>query len=733
MALSAVHAADLNVTDDSVLETPVISNESLEVPPIPDAPDEPDIVQNETVYITPENIDNYFKDNTLEKDHDNTVFVFEGNFNNLGKMSLKASNIIIKGDGATLKNTVFDIWTDNVSISSLKFDLDSDFSDNDGAAILFNGNNLNLDNLNINYNAPLNTEAYAICGVGNTPNSRNLRLTNSKINFEGHNNNVNVYNCAIKIINYDDAIIKNNTITTALPLKDVNHGIHGTSLDSDFVLSVGVENCNNLKFTDNKIISEVNYRQDSLYPTLDALLISKCDNALIADNSIHMSDFVTYPGLDNYLYGIDIYNLNNLTVRDNDISIVTTGGRMAAGTAYPIQISGPITKVNITKNNLYSFSNGPNIGIYSQNYYGGTELSITYNRINVTGLAGTHEWALVAGVETQDSDSIVENNIIEVHSVGPVNVDDNIYGVSYRQSTEGDHKYSIKNNTVFSDGYKSVYLLDSKNSTVSDNLLVSYNENAKNGYDGFGYSDLSKHDNINFENNQVIRAFDYFANQNNKVDNGEEYSYTPPFNNNDISNVIDGSSINPVENNNKPNFNPLIPGKTSQNSEMYAPGVMDNTTSNTGTENTEDTGKTDNNENDENTGNNNGNNENANNNANSDNNQNSNGNNNANGDNNEIYHNNGDNSNPNSNSSIPITTSTSSNQALNNTDATPSDVGSQSLVGSSESSSESSSVSKKAYELEDLTKTEFIPSIFYVIAVLLLFIIGYRRKNSNFD
>ena len=235
---------------------------------------------------------------------------------------------------------------------------------------------------------------------------------------------------------------------------------------------------------------------------------------------------------------MDIYNLNNLTVVNNDISIVTTGGRLAAGTAYPIQISGPISKVNITRNDLYSFSNGPNIGIYSQNYYGNTELSITYNRINVTGLAGTHEWALVAGVETQDSNSTVENNIIEVHSVGPVNIDDNIYGVSYRQSTDGDHTYSIQNNTVFSDGYKSVYLLDSKDSTVANNLLVSYNENAKNGYDGFSYGDLSRHDNINFQNNQVIRAFDYFANLNNNLDNGEEYSYITPVNNKGISNVI---------------------------------------------------------------------------------------------------------------------------------------------------------------------------------------------------
>ena len=683
--MSCVHASDMNVTDNST--------DILEAPIIPDEPDKPDLVENETIYITPENIDSYFKDSSLKDDYDNKVFVFEGSFNNIGKLSINAQNVTIKGDGAILKNTMFDICRDNVTLSNLKFDLDSDLSDNDGAAILFNTNNLYLDNLEINYNAPLNTEAYAIYGVGNRPSSRNLRITNSKINFEGHNNNINVYNCAIKIINYEDSLIQNNTITTALPLKDVNHGAHGTSLDSDFVVSVGIENSNNLKFINNTIVSEVNYRQDSLYPTLDGLLISKCDNALIENNSIYMSDFITYPGLDNYLYGMDIYNLNNLTVRYNEISIVTTGGRLAAGTAYPIQISGPISKVNITRNNLYSFSNGPNIGIYSQNYYGSTELSITYNRINVTGLAGTHEWALVAGVETQDSDSVVENNIIEVHSVGAVGVDDNIYGVSYRQSTDGDHKYSIKNNTVYSDGFKSVYLLDSKNSTVADNLLISYNDNARNGYDGFNYGDLSHHDNINFENNQVIRAFDYFANQNNNFDNGEEYSYVTPINNNGISNVIDGSGINPVNNKNKPTYNPIIPGTSSHQSEMYTPGIINSQTTNEESENKENNQHNDGID--------------------------------------DKSNEKGDNSHSSTNSSSDIINNVDSTYVSNNTDVTPSDSGSQSLVGMSESSGGSSSVSKKAFELEDLTKSEFIPSIFYVIATLILLIAGYRRKNSN--
>ena len=160
--------------------------------------------------------------------------------------------------------------------------------------------------------------------------------------------------------------------------------------------------------------------------------------------------------VENYLYGIDVYNLNNLTIAYNNISIITTGGKLAAGTAYSIQITGSISAVNITYNDIYTFSNGPNIGIYSQNYYGNTSLSITHNRINVTGLAGSHEWALVAGIETQDSNSTIQNNTIEVYSVAPVDIGDNIYGISYRQKTSGNHTYNIQNNTVFSDGFYSV-------------------------------------------------------------------------------------------------------------------------------------------------------------------------------------------------------------------------------------------------------------------------------------
>ena len=502
-----------------------------------------------------------------------------------------------------------------------------------------------------------------------------------------------------------------------MPLKDIIFGAGGAELASDLVLTVGIEGCNNISFIGNHLFSEVNKRPENLYPSLDCMLISKSDNSLICNNSIFMTDFLTYPGIDNYLYGLDIYNLNNITVCHNNISIITTGGKLAAGTAYPIQITGPISQVNITKNDLYSFSNGPNIGIYSQNFYGATSLSITENKINVTGLAGTHEWALVAGIESQDTCSTILNNIIEVHSVGDVSIDDNIYGISYRQSTSGDHQYDIENNTVFSDGFYAVNLLTSVNSKVINNLLVSYNSKVNSGSGGFKYWDVNSHRGLEFYNNQIMRAFDYFALNNNNIDNGDKTDYSTPKNDKGIKNDIDGSKLSSEDKDNKYPFNPLIPG----NSKDY--GTNDQTQ--TGDDKKDDDSSLDNNG----------------------------GNSNQEGSSGNSTKSNAMSLkeflinfiNSNTEGGNVNTTSYNGQQNVNvqsnQSDATPSAEGTESAASQSKSSAspdasaagESESVSKKAYEIDEKNEDKFIPSIFFIIPVLILLFIGIRRKKSNLD
>lgn len=713
VSLSSAHSLDLNETNSTVdfhgNDLSILTVEEEEVP------DEPDLVVNDTIYIDSDNIDDYFTNGILKSRYDGKTLIFNQNLENLGRLIIHANNVTLKGIGYDLKNTVFQIDARDVTLSDLNLELDSAFPQNDGAAIEIFSDYVNLINVNINYIVPPNLEAYGIYATGTPDNPlRNLRIKNSYINFEGHNDDVNVYNCAMKLEYCTNALIENNTFISALPLKDIIFGADGAELASDLVLTVGIGNCNNTTFISNRLFSEVNKRPENLYPSLDCMLISKSDNSLICNNSIFMTDFLTYPGTDNYLYGLDIYNLNNIMVCHNDISIITTGGKLAAGTAYPIQITGPISEVNITENDLYSFSNGPNIGIYSQNYYGETSLSITNNRINVTGLAGTHEWALVAGIETQDTYSTIVNNIIEVHSVGDVSIDDNIYGVSYRQSTAGDHHYDIENNTVFSDGFYAVNLLSSVDSKVINNLLVSYNSKVTGGNGGFRYWDINSHNGLEFYNNQIMRAFDYFALNNNDVDNGDTNDYSTPKNDKGISNEIDGSKLSSSGEENKYSFNPLIPGNSKE------PGTSDQT------QDGEDKKDDDSSSSQGNTGNQEG----------------------SSGNSTKreamslkealinFINSNTQGGNVNTTSFNGQNVNVPSNQS----DATPSAEGSESAASQTKSTAspdssggESDSVSKKAYEIDEKNENKFIPAIFFIIPVLILLFIGIRRKKTNLD
>ena len=733
LAIASVSASPVDnetiLDDDSTVEILQSANEE-EVIGADEIPDVPDLFVNKTVYVDSNNIDDFFIDGVLDEKYSNKTLIFSGKFENLGKLVVDKNNVTLLGAGSLLKNVVFDVSGENITIDGFTFEETSKFEDNDGAAIFVQSNNVNLVNLNINYVVPNNVEAYGIFGVANSRNPiKNLRIANSTINFEGHNNNRDVYNCAIKLLNCHNTLIENNLINTSLPLRDVNFGAHGATLDSDYVMSIGLEGCDNFSIIGNTIISDVNKRPESQYPTLDGILVSQSDNSLIYNNTISLTDFVTQVGDDNYLYGIDVYALNNLTISKNDISIITRGGKLAAGTAYPIQVSGPIDLIRIDDNDLYSFSNGPNIGIYSQNYYGSTGLVATNNRINVTGLAGVHEWALVAGIETQDSNSTILNNTIEVHSVAPVGIDDNIYGVSYRQKLAGNHSFNIQNNTVFSDGFKSVYLLDSVDFNVKDNLLVSFNENATASYAGFDYSDLSRHRGTQaMNNNRVVRAEDYFTSIGIDVNGGDDFSYTAPTNNKNLTNKIDGSTIDSRDDRKSYSYNPLISDSSNSDGKNITPGI-----------DTDGTG------NDDGTGGKNG----------GESSDGSDG-----GININVDDGNGD-SDGNSLSLRDLlagfmksdsvngeanTTSKSgsrANTASNETDATPSISGENDLVSeakasespsiSSSSPSQDSSASK-SFEIEKLEdKVAFIPSIFYIILALILIVVGYRHKKSNFS
>ena len=189
-------------------------------------PDTPDLIHEESTdvnYVYPSNIKKYFPNGILDPKYENKTFVFIGDFEDLGKLTINAPYVNISGLNANLRNIVFDIQKTNVCLSNLNLVLDKEFEKNHGAAIFVASDNAILNNLTINYTVPDNVEAYGILvNEFIDRDVENLRITNSQINFEGHNEDLDVYNCAVKLIGAYDSIMENNTIICSLPLKLIN-------------------------------------------------------------------------------------------------------------------------------------------------------------------------------------------------------------------------------------------------------------------------------------------------------------------------------------------------------------------------------------------------------------------------------------------------------------------------------------------------------------------------------
>ena len=158
-------------------------------------------------------------------------------------------------------------------------------------------------------------------------------------------------------------------------------------------------------------------------------------------------------------------------------------------------MTGGHTGVTISNNNIRTSNNGPNCGIYSQNFIDRTELTITDNTIYVEGNAGLHSWSLVTGMELGDDYVYVSGNNITVKNKVAYTEGANAYGISYSQWTPGDHEqYIYSNNVTVINGKYAVYM--SSSSSVSE---AAYNNLTTDYYTGnpavYPNGDIYIHDN----------------------------------------------------------------------------------------------------------------------------------------------------------------------------------------------------------------------------------------------
>lgn len=392
--------------------------------------------------------------------------IFTGNFAPTNYETLNFNQgIIITATGATFNNISFGLLHDGIVLN--------------GATIIAD--------------APNGQDYYAI----DIENASNVIVINNKINYNCDYDNDYDYNYAIKAVNSENLTIYGNEINATVPLKQPNWDVYG-SIDSDYVAGVAIENCTNLKFDKNNL-TVIGKERVGYYPTLDAFIIAESKNAKIRGNIIYETDVKTAEGQYSYIYGIDVYCCDNLTICSNTVNMNgnKSGGHLVGGNgtgaAYCIQLTGPHTGIKICNNNLTTRNQGPNLGIYSQNYDGETNLTICGNHINVTGKAGSDPWSLVSGMELQDTYANVCGNDIVVYNTNPYANGSYAFGISYVQSTPLSHEFHITYNnvTVYNADY-TIYILSGSSGNIEHNNLTAIGNSTNTGNNSICAPTLTK-------------------------------------------------------------------------------------------------------------------------------------------------------------------------------------------------------------------------------------------------
>ena len=426
------------------------------------------IVTNETFF------DYFGDDGMLLGDITFDTLIFKGEFSNLGVNVVYVPRaIVINGDNAVLRNIAI-MCEQGTTLNNLTLNATDYVADTDGVLIYAIGSDVTVNNITIDYNATDGSNnAIAVYASG----ADNFKLVNSTITFTGNNVDGKVFAQGIKIAKSNNAVVDSNIITTSCPLVDVEYS-HWGSIDTDLVFAIGVEKSENVKIINNIVDNSAWTKGNNAnFPTFDAFIAHTANNLLIKNNTISHTDLITLKGNSSYIYALDFYESNSVIVEDNRVLLNTTGGKEGAGAAYAVQVTGPYNNFVVKGNNLTTVSNGPNLGVYSQNYYGATEITAENNWINVTGFAGPAEFALVSGMEFQDTVAKAYNNTIYVQNVNEYNDDNNIAGITYVQSTSGSHQFDIQNNTIYSEGKYAVLIKSAKDSQIIGNTLYAHELN----------------------------------------------------------------------------------------------------------------------------------------------------------------------------------------------------------------------------------------------------------------
>lgn len=495
-AVSAVSATDINetdnVSDDIVIDEVTGIVEEVEIDEVSDDPVEEQEANPVEGTINGQPWDTYIHNTTgYLKTSDDLNFSGDFYAKDFGNFKIDR-NIKVNAVNATFHNIGFDLSVSQITLTGGTFKFNESAAVN--AVIYDLGSENTIQNTIMDITAPANEDFYAI----NLYQPNGAQILNNNITYRANYANPTNYNYVVKVLRGSNVKMIGNNITAYLPLKDVNYpwtnDTVDPNIDYDLVAGVAVQQSGSFLF-DNNLLNVTGILRGGSYPTLDALIMVKCDNSNITNNEIYERDNVTARNQSNFLYAVDVYQCNYMLIDNNVIELNTQGGNITVngtGAAYGIQITGPQFITTITNNNITTANYGPNLGIYVVNNEASTASMIKNNRINVTGVAGDNKYALVSGMELQDTYAEVSGNVIVVNNLGNCTDSTYAFGISYCQNTTGPHNFYIDNNNVtVHNGNYAVYLYDEgSHGRVNSNTLLTTIDDLTNNYGDYAvYAD----------------------------------------------------------------------------------------------------------------------------------------------------------------------------------------------------------------------------------------------------
>ena len=217
--VSASNTVDTNLTHDASSDANIGINdiESYSSGVFSD-----DVKSTGNVIVNQRNYKMYFDDsNVLKKEYGGKIIAFSGKFTDKGVITIDSENTKITGRNTLFNNTVFNIKSNGVMLTNLNFVLNKEFSDNEGACVLINGDNVTVYNVDIDYNVPKNVTGFGIYSNGLDESLSDVKLVNNTVRLHGNALN-DGYNYGVVLTNTRDAIVYGNIIDCQLPLRAVN-------------------------------------------------------------------------------------------------------------------------------------------------------------------------------------------------------------------------------------------------------------------------------------------------------------------------------------------------------------------------------------------------------------------------------------------------------------------------------------------------------------------------------